>query len=195
MVSTDFMKREVFAQMVSLYYVARDQQFVLDDGTTTTLAELVPKTFQHIKEMEDAFTRSAQTGKFPNSGAGSRVRKTARGESVHGAGVTAGDERARNLRRQGQESFGDGQKAPMAGRVSGGNNLADSTTPTGFFSKLGETFDNLLANPIGTFKEMGLGWMTLEQLADSVKSKAVRAYADVMVAMQQMSKTRIAEAA
>ena len=44
-------------------------------------------------------------------------------------------------------------------------------------------------------KEHGLGWLTLEQLADVVKSKSVSGYHRVMVAMQQFSKDRVHDAA
>jgi hypothetical protein len=67
-------------------------------------------------------------------------------------------------------------------------------TPKAFFSTLGEKVDDLLANPKGFIKEHGLGWLTLEQLADVLKSKAVSAYHDVMVQMQAFSKDRVAEA-
>lgn len=69
-----------------------------------------------------------------------------------------------------------------------------TATPEGFFDTLRTGFSNLMTNPVGAMKSHGLGWLTLEQLADVVKSDAVRRYQRVMVAIQQFSKDRVAEA-
>ena len=77
------------------------------------------------------------------------------------------------------------------GRAVRFSRKADPSTPDGFFSRMGAALDDLAANPKGWFKEHGLGWMTLEQIADSVKSAAVKQYVGVMTKIQQFSKDRI----
>ena len=59
-----------------------------------------------------------------------------------------------------------------------------TNSATSFMGTLADTF----ANAKGFIKESGLGWLTLEQLADTVKSKTVSEYHSVMVKMQQISK-------
>jgi hypothetical protein len=70
----------------------------------------------------------------------------------------------------------------------------NATAPNEFFTKLKDTLEDVLTNPIGAFKEVGLGWVTLEQMADMFKSGAVRTYVGVMNQMQKMSKDRIYKA-
>lgn len=65
----------------------------------------------------------------------------------------------------------------------------------GFFAKAGEFLDNVLTNPIGALSKVQLGWMTLEQIADRVKSDAVKKYTSVMTEMQRFSKHMIYQAA
>lgn len=72
---------------------------------------------------------------------------------------------------------------------------ANLSTPEGFFNRLGSTIDELIANPAGTLSQLKLGWMTLEQIADRVKSAAVKQYVGVMTKMQQYSKDLIYQAA
>lgn len=71
----------------------------------------------------------------------------------------------------------------------------DTSTPEGFFDAIRNRTADFFINPVGFMKEHGLGWLTLEQLADVVKSKAVTDYHRVMVAMQQFSKDRVHDAA
>ena len=69
------------------------------------------------------------------------------------------------------------------------------STPDGFFAKMGEHIDDLVSNPAGGWSKIKLGWMTLEQIADRVKSNAVKAYTSVMTEMQRYSKHIIYQAA
>lgn len=71
----------------------------------------------------------------------------------------------------------------------------DTSTPEGFFDAIRNRTADFFINPVGFMKEHGLGWLTLEQLADVVKSKSVSGYHRVMVAMQQFSKDRVHDAA
>lgn len=71
----------------------------------------------------------------------------------------------------------------------------DTSTPEGFFDAIRNRTADFFINPVGFMKEHGLGWLTLEQLADVVKSKSVSDYHRVMVAMQQFSKDRVHDAA
>lgn len=56
--------------------------------------------------------------------------------------------------------------------------------PEKYFSTLSDAVTNVK----GFLKEAGLGWYSLDLLADRMKSKAVETYRDVMVGMQQTSK-------
>lgn len=71
----------------------------------------------------------------------------------------------------------------------------NTSTPEGFFDAIRNRTADFFINPVGFMKEHGLGWLTLEQLADVVKSKSVSGYHRVMVAMQQFSKDRVHDAA
>ena len=59
----------------------------------------------------------------------------------------------------------------------------DTSTPEGFFDAIRNRTADFFINPVGFMKEHGW-WLTLEQLADVVKSKAVTNYHRVMVAMR-----------
>ena len=80
-------------------------------------------------------------------------------------------------------------------RVKFSKNFEASPSPEGFFDVVRGKLEDFLVNPLGMAKEMGLGWLTLEQLAETVKSAAVSKYAGVMTQMQSFAKDRIAQAA
>jgi len=69
--------------------------------------------------------------------------------------------------------------------------------PAGMFAKAGEWLDQAITSPKETLHKLKLGFLTLDQLAELDKSpnQAVRAYADVMTAMQKMSKDMVYKAA
>lgn len=85
----------------------------------------------------------------------------------------------------------------LDGETDGGTRFSklNTSTPEGFFDALRNRTQDFLINPKGFMKEHGLGWLTLEQLADVVKSQSVTAYQRVMVNMQKFSKDRVHEAA
>ena len=69
--------------------------------------------------------------------------------------------------------------------------------PSGVFSKAGEWLDAAITSPKETLHKLKLGFLTLDQLAELDKSpgQVVRAYSDVMTAMQKTSKDLVYKAA
>jgi hypothetical protein len=69
--------------------------------------------------------------------------------------------------------------------------------PAGVFSKAGEWLDAAITSPKETLHKLKLGFLTLDQLAELDKSpgQVVRAYSDVMTAMQKTSKDLVYKAA
>jgi hypothetical protein len=68
---------------------------------------------------------------------------------------------------------------------------------SGVFSKAGEWLDAAITSPKETLHKLKLGFLTLDQLAELDKSpgQVVRAYSDVMTAMQKTSKDLVYKAA
>lgn len=74
---------------------------------------------------------------------------------------------------------------------------SDLNQPAGVFSKAGEWLDAAITSPKETLHKLKLGFLTLDQLAELDKSpgQVVRAYSDVMTAMQKTSKDLVYKAA
>lgn len=104
----------------------------------------------------------------------------------------------------------DAQRQVVSGESEGSRSSATSdqaprfseaaVTPSqqdaqGKLAKIGGIVDDLLANPKHFFKEHGLGWLTLEQLADRTNNEGVQEYAAVMNKLQRESKDRVHGAA
>lgn len=68
-------------------------------------------------------------------------------------------------------------------------------TPQGFFDTLKDKVSDLATNPKQGLQQHGLGWLTLEQLAERVKSAAVAKYNAVMVQIQKGAKDIVSDAA
>jgi hypothetical protein len=73
----------------------------------------------------------------------------------------------------------------------------EAAQPAGVFSKAGEWLDAAITSPKETLHKLKLGFLTLDQLAELDKSpgQVVRAYSDVMTAMQKTSKDLVYKAA
>lgn len=70
-----------------------------------------------------------------------------------------------------------------------------SGSPQNYVSALADAAAKVTTNPIGWFKTHGLGWLTLEQMVDVVKTSSIKAYADVLHKMQSKSKELVYKAA
>lgn len=73
----------------------------------------------------------------------------------------------------------------------------EAAQPAGVFGKAGEWLDAAITSPKETLHKLKLGFLTLDQLAELDKSpgQVVRAYSDVMTAMQKTSKDLVYKAA
>lgn len=71
-----------------------------------------------------------------------------------------------------------------------------TTQPAGPFAKAGEWLDQALTSPKEALTKLKLGFLTLDQLAelDKTANQVVRAYSDVMTAMQKTSKDMVYKA-
>lgn len=72
----------------------------------------------------------------------------------------------------------------------------EAAQPQGVFSKAGTWLDQALTNPKEALTKLKLGFLTLDQLAelDKTANQVVRAYSDVMTAMQKTSKDMVYKA-
>jgi len=81
--------------------------------------------------------------------------------------------------------------------ASRSSQFGQEVKPAGVFAKAGEWLDKAITSPKETLHKLKLGFLTLDQLAELDKSpnQVVRAYSDVMTAMQKMSKDMVYKAA
>lgn len=73
----------------------------------------------------------------------------------------------------------------------------EAAQPAGPFAKAGEWMDTVMTSPKEALTKLKLGFLTLDQLAelDKTPNQVVRAYSDVMTAMQKTSKDMVYKAA
>lgn len=167
---------ELFAQVFSVYVNPRGRAKLekIAPQTAAFMAEVI----KHVQS-----TRSLQVQTAPTQAARSlafRNRNT-------GAG---GQTRVNPLQRREETER-------LASRSAPSRQGLDLSQPVGMFEKAGSWLDTMLTNPKQALKEVKLGFLTLEQIADLDKSptQVVRAYADAATAMQMTSKRLVEKAA
>jgi hypothetical protein len=120
---------------------------------------------------------------------------------IQKAEIAAGRAAVLHARRQSKGNRGPSKLLGFDERVeellASRSNQSDLSKPAGVFAKAGEWLDQAITSPKEALHKLKLGFLTLDQLAELDKSpnQVVRAYSDVMTAMQKMSKDMVYKAA
>lgn len=181
---------------------------VLRHGLAQVRSDLQRKTDELAARMEALDRESAERYNVPYDEAKGKADAKARAEGLYDAielrwldannikVVPLNDTRTRNL-----VVFNDKNIFRVGSQVAADKDRMrfgkEAAQPAGPFAKAGEWMDTVMTSPKEALTKLKLGFLTLDQLAelDKTPDQVVRAYSDVMTAMQKTSKDMVYKAA